>query len=164
MQVSSPSHFLRKSNQLYSKCKIWKPPGLDGFLVLFYKQLLPTIGKDVTNVVISFFWLSSMRREVNKSLIMLVPKFCNPSMVNHFRPISLCNVAYKLILKLLTTKLKPLLDKIISPTPSTFIPNIWIAENQVIIQELLHGFKTWRPKARLMAIKLDLQKTYDRVN
>lgn len=85
-------------------------------------------------------------------------------MVNHFRPISLCNVAYKLILKLLTTKLKPLLDKIISPTQFAFIPNLWIAKNQVIIQELLHGFKTQRPKAGLMAIKLDLQKAYNRVN
>ena len=115
-------------------------------------------------LLFSFFWLGSMPREVKRSLIFLVPKFSNPFMVNHFRPISLCNVAYKLILKPLTTKLKPLLDKIISPTQFAFIPNLWIAENQVIIQELLHGFKTQRPKAGLMAIKLDLQKAYNRVN
>ncbi|KAL0000485.1 hypothetical protein SO802_014266 [Lithocarpus litseifolius] len=79
-------------------------------------------------------------------------------------PISLCNVVYKIISKLLIAKFRPLLDKIISPAQSAFIPNRWIAENQVIVQELLHGFKTRKLKLGLMAIKLDLQKAYDRVN
>ena len=105
----------------------------DGFPVLFYKQLWPTIGKDVTDAIISFFQLYSMPREVNKSLIVLIPKIANPTMVNHFRPISLCNVVYKIISKLLVTKLRPLLDKFISPAQSAFIPDKWIAKNQVIV-------------------------------
>ncbi|KAK9990862.1 hypothetical protein SO802_025847 [Lithocarpus litseifolius] len=141
-----------------------KAPGSDGFPVLFYKKLWPTIGKDVTEAVTSFFRLGSMPREVNSSLIVLIPKISNPSNVNHFRPISLCNVVYKIISKLLIAKFRPLLDKIISLAQSAFIPNRWIAENQVIIQELLHGFKTRKLKPGLMAIKLDLQKAYDRVN
>ena len=74
-----------------------------------------------------------MPREVNCSLIVLIPKISNPSTVNHFRPISLCNVIYKIISKLLTAKLRPHLDKIISSAQSAFIPNRWIAENQVIV-------------------------------
>ena len=105
----------------------------DGFPVLFYKPLWPTIGKDVTDAVISFFQLYSMPRKVNKSLIVLIPKIANPTMVNHFRPISLCNVVYKIISKLLVTKLRPLLDKFISPAQSAFIPDKWIAKNQVIV-------------------------------
>ncbi|XP_075640364.1 uncharacterized protein LOC142612127 [Castanea sativa] len=141
-----------------------KAPGPNRFPTLFYKQLWTTIGNDVIEAVTSFFRLGSMPREVNRSLIVLIPKVSNPSSVNNFRPISLCNVVYKIISKLLTSKLRPLLEKIISPTQSAFIPNRWIAENQVIIHELLHGFKTRKPKSGLMAIKLDLQKAYDRVN
>ena len=83
-----------------------------------------------------------MPREVNSSLIVLIPKISNPTPVQHFRPISLCNVVYKIISKLLVAKLRPHLDKIISPAQSAFIPNRWIAENQVIVQEILHSFKT----------------------
>ena len=62
------------------------------------------------------------------------------------------------------SKLKPHLDKIIFPGQSAFIPNRWIVENQVIVQEIIHSFKTHKTKSSLMAIKLDLQKAYDRVS
>ena len=89
--------------------------------------------------------------------IAFLSKNCN-------RPISLCNVVYKIISKLLVAKLKPLLDKIISLAQLAFIPNRWIAKNHVIVQEILHSFKTRKTKPDLMAIKLDLQKAYDRVS
>ena len=97
--------------------------GPDGFPALFYKQLWPTMGNDVVKAVTSFFTMGSMSKEVNSSLIVLIPKLCNPSSANHYKPISLCNVVYKIISKLLVEKLRPLLDKLISPTQSAFIPN-----------------------------------------
>lgn len=105
-----------------------------------------------------------MPKEVNCSLIVLIPKISNPTSVNHFKPISLCNVVYKIISKLLVAKLRPLLNRLISPTQSAFIFNRWIYENQIIAQEILHSFKSRKTKPGLMAIKLDLQKAYDRVN
>lgn len=139
-------------------------PGLDGFPIIFYKQLWPSIGDDVIRVVTSFFRFGTMPREVNSALIVLIPKTYSPSSANHYRPISLCNIIYKVISKLLVAKLRPHLDKIISPSQSAFIPNRWIAENQVIVQDVLHSFKTRKTKPGLMAIKLDLQKAYDGVN
>ena len=141
-----------------------KAPGLDGFSAMFYKQLWPTVGNDVIKAVTSYFTVGSMPKEVNSSLIVLIPKLSNPLSVNHYRSISLCNVVYKIISKLLVGKLRPLLDKLISPSQSAFIPNRWIAGNQIIVQEILHSFKTRKTKPGLMAIKLDLQKAYDRVN
>lgn len=141
-----------------------KAPGPDGFPVIFYKHLWTTVGNDVIIAVTSFFQLGSMPKEVNSSLIVLIPKISNPTSSHHFRPINLCNVVYKIVSKLLVAKLRPLLDKIISPAQLAFIPNRWIAENQVIVQEILHSFKTRKTKPGLMAIKLDLQKAYNRVN
>lgn len=91
------------------------------------------MGNDVVKAVTSFFLKGSMCKEVNSSLIVLIPKITNPTFVNHFKPISLCNVVYKIISKLLITKLRPLLDKLISPTQSAFITNKWIAKNQIIV-------------------------------
>lgn len=62
------------------------------------------------------------------------------------------------IAKLLVTRLKLILPKLISPYHFAFIPGGWIAENEVILQ------KTHRVKDGMMAAKLDLQKPYDRVN
>lgn len=61
-----------------------KAPGLDGFLALFYKEFWPTVGDAVTQEVISFFELGSMPKEVNNSLIDLIPKNPNPNSTNHF--------------------------------------------------------------------------------
>ena len=93
-----------------------KASGPYGFPALFYKQLWPTVGNDVVKAITSFLILGSMPKKVNNSLIVLIPKISNPTTVNHFKLIRLCNVVYKIILKLLVEKLRPLLDKIISPT------------------------------------------------
>ena len=61
-------------------------------------------------------------------------------------------------------RIRPILPRFISPSQSAFIPGCWIAENQVIVQELIHSFKIRKIKSGQMAIKIDLQKAYDRVN
>ena len=105
-----------------------------------------------------------MLDEVNNSFIVLIPKSQSPTSFNHYRPISLCNIVYKIITKLLVSRLRNILHKLISPTQAAFIPGRWIVENQVIVHEMLHSFKTRKVKSGLMAIKIDLQKAYDRVN
>jgi hypothetical protein len=94
----------------------------------------------------------------------LIPKIQNLTSVNHYRPISLCNVVYKAISKILVAKMRPLLDRIISPCKSAFVPGRWIGENQVIVKELMHSFKTRKVKDGFVAFKVDLQKAYDRIN
>lgn len=141
-----------------------KAPGLDGFLALFYKEFWPTVVDAVMDAVLSFFTDGCLPREANSSLIVLIPKTTNRTSVNNFLHISLYNVVYKVISKLLVAKLRPLLHKIISPCQSTFILGRWIAKNQVIVHELLHSFKTRKVKSGFVAIKLDLQKAYDRFN
>jgi hypothetical protein len=62
------------------------------------------------------------------------------------------------------SRLRPLLPNLISPCQSTFIPDRWIVENQLIVQELMHNFKRRKVKGGFVAVKVDLQKAYDRVN
>ena len=93
-----------------------KAPGPNGLPALFYKRYWNIVGKSVIEAVKSFFTSGRLLKEVNSSLIVLIPKFQSPSSVNHFRPISLCNTMYKTISKPLVSRLRPLLDKLISPS------------------------------------------------
>ena len=141
-----------------------KAPGPNGLPPLFYKQSWHIVGHSVIKAVQDFFIEGKMHAELNNTLIVLIPKISNPSSINHYRLISLCNVVYKAISKLLVAKLRPMLDTIITPCQSAFVPGRWIGENQVIVKELLHSFKTRKVKEGFVAVKVDLQKAYDRIN
>jgi hypothetical protein len=141
-----------------------KSPGPDGLPPLFYKKYWHIVGNAVIKAVQNFFTSGKLLKEMNSSFIVLIPKIKNPSAINHYRPISLCNTTYKIISKLLVDRLRGVLPSLISPAQSAFIPGRWIAENQLIVQEILHSFKIRKVQGGFVAMKLDLQKAYDRVN
>jgi hypothetical protein len=91
-----------------------KAPGPDGFTALFYKKYWPYVRKDVLACIESFFNHNHLLKEQNHTYIALVPKQNGSQSVYQFRPISLCNIVYKLISKILANRLKNLLPKIIS--------------------------------------------------
>lgn len=78
------------------------------------------------------------------------------------RPISLCNVIYKIISKMLVNRLKEVLPNIISPAQSASIPERLISDNILAVYETIHSMQTkmWS-KVRFMGIKLDMSKAYD---
>ena len=84
-------------------------------------------------------------------------------MVNQFQPISLCNIVYKLITKILANRLKLLLPMIISPFQSAFVPNKNIQDNTILAHELLHSFKNKRGRGGFMFLKLDMEKAFDKI-
>ena len=93
-----------------------KAPGPDGFSSHFFKAAWSIIGSDVSATVVSFFSSGSFLREINCTIIALVPKVPNPGSMHDYRPISCCNTIYKCISKIIDARIKQCIPGIISPS------------------------------------------------
>lgn len=117
-----------------------KAPGPDGFSASFYHAYWSIIGADVSRDIRSFFESTSLHHRQNETHIRLIPKGSAPRKVGDYRPIALCNTHYKIIAKILTKQLQPLLPQLISKHQSAFVPHRAISDNVLITHEILHFF------------------------
>ena len=104
-----------------------------------------------------------MTNYLNETLISLIPKYQNPESLSNYRPISLCNLVYKIVSKILVAWIRPLLGSLILPVQTAFIPGRRGTDNVLIAQELFHALDKKNRKTGFMAMKLDLEKAYDRL-
>lgn len=141
-----------------------KSPGPDGLPTLFYQKYWEIVGADITQEVLHILNSGHMPLEVNHTHLALIPKVKFPSKINEFRPISLCNVIYKLVSKVLSNRLKKLLPSIVSENQSAFVAGRLIIDNILVAFETMHTIKTKNQgKDGFMAFKLDMTKAFDRV-
>ena len=89
-----------------------KAPGPDGMSAIFFQNYWGIVGNDVTCMVLNVLNNNMSLTEINRANITLVPKTKIPTNMTEFRPISLCNVVYKLISKVLANRLKIILPKL----------------------------------------------------
>ncbi|KAK4400699.1 putative ribonuclease H protein, partial [Sesamum angolense] len=108
------------------------------------------VGNATTTIVLELLNDHTFNPALNITHIVLIPKCQKPDTVAHFRPISLCNVIFKLATKTIANRLKPLLDHIISPSQSTFIPGRLITDNVLVAFELNHFLKNKRRVSLIM--------------
>lgn len=80
-----------------------------------------------------------------------------------FRPISLCNTIYKVAAKMIVKRLRHLLLNLISLFQIAFVPGRMGVNKMIIAQELIHAMSLKRGQVGYMAIKIDLEKAYDRL-
>uniref|UniRef100_A0A803PF28 Reverse transcriptase domain-containing protein n=1 Tax=Cannabis sativa TaxID=3483 RepID=A0A803PF28_CANSA len=141
-----------------------KAPGKDGLPGLFFHKSWDIVGKEVISACLDILNNNADCKPLNETLICLIPKVPKPTTMSEFRPISLCNVIYKVISKCLANRMKLSLSTVISANQSAFIGGRIIQDNAIIGFESLHCMRKGRfGNGKKMAVKLDMSKAYDRV-
>ena len=121
-----------------------KAPGPDGMPPLFYQYFWSTVNHDVTSSILSWLNSGTIPTPLNHTFITLVPKINSPKYAHQFRPISLCNVLYKIYSKVLANRLKKLLPSIITEHQSAFTKDRLISDNILVVFETLHSMQKYK--------------------
>lgn len=139
-----------------------KVPGQDDFNVGFFKACWGIIKQDILNVLEDSRKNIIVLKVFNTSFITLILKQDNVMTPDRFRPIALCNVVYKIILKVIANRLKPLLPTLVSVEQTRYVEGRKILNNFIHAYEVIHSLISKR-QAR-MIMQLDLEKAYDKLN
>ncbi|KAL0347742.1 UNVERIFIED_CONTAM: hypothetical protein Scaly_1790200 [Sesamum calycinum] len=137
-------------------------PSPDGYSSAFFKASWSVVGHEVSAAIGEFFRSGKILKQINATLLVLIPKVQMLSLVADYRPISCCNVIYKTITKIIVNRMQLVLDLLIDHSQNAFVPGRNISDNILLAQELLAGYNQTRLPPRC-TIKVDLQKAYDSV-
>ena len=141
-----------------------KAPGPDSMSPIFFQKYWDIVGPSVVNSVLQTLRTEVMHDDLNETFICLILKVNCPQKITEFRPISLCNVIYKIVSTVLVNRLKKILPEVISESQSAFIPERQITDNVLVAFKTMHCIEQRRKgKEGLIAIKLNMSKAYDKV-
>lgn len=139
-----------------------KAPGPDGYTFEFFQAAWHFLAEEVVEIAEEVRINQRVWPGINATLLALIPKTNQADQADGFRPISLCNVIYKIVASIVAQRLKLILPSIISPEKTGFVEGRQILDGLVVAQEVIHTLKTKKEKG--MLIKLDLSKAYDRLS
>lgn len=142
----------------------FKAPGEDGFKALFYQSQLNVVGFFLCILIKGLFKNSVGIKPLNKTLVTLIPKVEEVNLFSQLRPISLSNVFYKDFTKVLASRLRTVMEKLVSRTQCNFVPQRQSRDNIIIAQEVIHSMRNKKKRRKgWMTINIDLEKAYDRL-
>ncbi|KAK3199549.1 hypothetical protein Dsin_022964 [Dipteronia sinensis] len=149
----------------FSKEEVWeavcscdgnKAPGPDGFNLNFIKANWEVIQEDFLEFISGFHSDGHIVKELNSTLMALIPKCARPELLSDFRPISLVGSLYKVLAKVLANRLKKVMGTIISEPQMAFVKDRQILDSFIIAEEIIHK---WRKKEEGgLLVKLDFEK------
>ncbi|XP_026399197.1 uncharacterized protein LOC113295052 [Papaver somniferum] len=138
-------------------------PGPDGFSGIFYRSCWETIKYDLVAAIQSCWRRKFIPKGMNSSFLVLLPKTQGAKTANHFRPIGLSNVIFKIFTKVITKRMNGIMEKLISPQQVAYVKGRSIHEQVLLASELVNEMKVKR-RGGNVGIKLDISQAYDSVS
>jgi hypothetical protein len=139
-----------------------KSPGPDGWTTEFFSHFIDLVGSDLLLMVEDARTTGKISNSLNSTFLVLIPKTDQPTSFNDFRPISLCNLVYKLIAKIISSRIKPVLERSLSFEQLGFLKGRRIHDAIGVAHESIHNIFQKKQKALIM--KINLKKAFDNVD
>ncbi|KAK9094702.1 hypothetical protein Scep_026171 [Stephania cephalantha] len=140
-----------------------KSPSADGMMNKLLQQKWSLFREDVLELFRKFHSSGHLEKNLNESLVVLIPKKSFLQALSDFCPISLCNSIYKLLAKVLSNRLKVVLYELISPFQNAFVASRQISDNILLAHEILHSMGQSNRRSQEIILKLDIAKAYDKL-
>lgn len=166
-----PSSKAKWLERKFSKEEIWmalqecpslKAPGPYGLNAGWIKSFWNTISGKIEFFFEEFFLNSFIPRGSNSSFFTLIPKKNCPESVLDFRPISLINSSFKILLKVLANRISSVIDPLVSNSQSAFVKGRNISDGILLTNEIVKDMQNKLYDG--IITKLDFAKAYDSVN
>ena len=133
-----------------------KAPGANGFGTYFYRDAWTIVGDEVVEVVLDTLQGGNILKQLNHTILTLVPKTKCPHHVTEFRPIACCNTIYKCITKVICGRLRQILPDLIMENQSGFVYGRYIVHNIMVLQDLVKHYGRKQVVSPSYIMKIDL--------
>ena len=139
-----------------------KTPGTDSLTTEFLKYFWPELKALIVGSFNYAFASSSLSISQRRGIISFIPqKNKDETILENLRPISLLNVDYKILTKVLANRLEKVLPKIINPDQTGYVKGHYIGENIRLIQDLM--FYLEKENSPSIAVFVDFRKAFDTI-
>lgn len=139
-----------------------KSPGTDGIPYEYYKHFWSNLKYHITDVLNNIFLQNKLTSTMEIALVSLIPKKGNLHDLQNWRPISLLNSDYKILSKILSSRVKNFLKLIISKEQKCGIPGRRIEEVHLNIEAVLS--ESSRSEIPITLLTIDQSKAFDKVS
>lgn len=140
-----------------------KSPGPDGFTVEFFSKFWHLLGPLLLQVACECFCNGMLPQSMKGSATRLIfKKRGDKKDLKKWRPISLLNVDYKIISKVLTTRLSHVISPVVHPDQTCSVPGRSISSNVILLRDIFDYIE--RTDEAGILVSLDQQKAFDRVD
>ena len=137
-----------------------KTPGCDEFTKEFYETFFDIIGEDLMNSYNAAFNIGELSISQRRGVITLIPKDDEYLLtLENWRPITILNMDYKIIAKVIATRIETLLPVLIHEDRTGFVKDRFFGENVRLIQDVMDYLNNCNSTGIMVAI--DFKKAFD---
>ena len=139
-----------------------KTPGIDGFPVEFYKHFSDNVVLMLQKMYMQCYFNGRLSISARRGLLTLIPKKDKNSLyIKNNRPLTMLNTDYKILAKLLATRLKNVLPHLIGQQQTGFMEGRSIEDSIMKTMEVVARTRSRKEQAVIMII--DFEKCFDMV-
>ena len=141
--------------------KLNKSPGSDGLSVEFYQTFWDQLGESFMNALNESILKGQLTNTQGDGILSLIFKSGDETSLSNWRPITLLNVDYKIIARVLAQRLQKVIAKIVSSDQNGYIKNRFIGFSIRQIQDIIDYAEECNLNGVLLF--LDYQKAFDSI-